>query len=56
MQVLGVHWPELESAGTGPAARPAGAASRASHLVEEALKHGAQPLDPGPGGSPEADA
>ena len=44
MQVVAVLWPELEKAGTGPAKRPAGVAPRASHLVEEALKHGAQPI------------
>ncbi len=47
MQVLGVHWPELESAGTGPAPRRASAPAKASHLVEEALKYGAQPIDGG---------
>ena len=45
MQVMGVHWPELASAGTAPAAKPAGSAPKGSHLVEEALKLGAQPID-----------
>ncbi|MGE3855939.1 MAG: DNA polymerase III subunit gamma/tau [Dehalococcoidia bacterium] len=49
LRVMGVHWPELASAGTGPAPRRASTPPRASHLVEEALKHGAQPLEPGPG-------
>ena len=44
MQVVGVHWPELEHAGTGARKRPPGAAPKTSHLVEEALKHGAQPI------------
>ena len=48
MQVVGVHWPELAGAGTAPAARTTPAASP---LVEEALKHGAQPIDAGAGGS-----
>ena len=53
MQVVAVVWPELEKAGTGPARRPAGAAPRASHLVEEALKHGAQPIEAAPSGDGE---
>ena len=48
MQVIAVHWPELASAGTGPATKSAVAAPKASHLAEEAMKHGAQPI---PGGA-----
>ena len=46
MAVMGVHWPELASAGSALAARTASRAPKASHLVEEALKHGAQPIQP----------
>ena len=45
MQVVAVLWPELESAGTGPSAKSASAVPKASHLVEEALKQGARPID-----------
>ena len=45
MTVMPVHWPELETAGTGPAAKSSSAAPKVSHLVEEALKHGAQPVE-----------
>jgi len=44
MTVVGVHWPELANAGT--AAAPKRPAAK-SHLVEEALKHGARPIEDG---------
>ncbi len=56
MRVRAVHWPELAGAGTAATPTRAAAAAR-SHLVEEALKFGAQPIETGPiGDAPAVDA
>ena len=39
VEVSVVHWPELGNTGNVPSARPA-----RSHLIEEAMKQGAEPI------------
>ncbi len=44
MRVTAVHWPELASTTAG-SRKSSAAAPKGSHLVEEALKLGAQPIE-----------